>query len=150
MAVLLLLATVIYFNTVGSVLVLDNGYVVKNEAGEIIDAGMYKRWNKLTKEYDHILLFRRGSVDGLEKVLVIAGNDKVVGMPGDCYTSFWPFTRYLIFQLWYRGNYYDNINDVYWKGFLGDIKLSKASITINTIKEFSSYGKQIVIKRSEY
>jgi hypothetical protein len=60
LAVLLLLATVIYFNTVGSVLVLDNGYVVKNEAGEIIDAGMYKRWNKLTKEYDHILLFRRG------------------------------------------------------------------------------------------
>jgi hypothetical protein len=81
---------------------------------------------------------------------VIAENDKVVGMPGDCYASFWPFTKYLIFQLWYRGNYYDNINDVYWMGFLGDIKVSKASITINTIKEFSSYGKQIVIKRSEY
>lgn len=148
LAVLLLLAIVIYFNTVGSVLVLDNNYIVKNETGAVIDAGMYRRWNKLTKEYDHILLFRGRSADGLEKVLVIVENDKVVGMPGDCYEPFWPVTRYFILQLSYQGNYYDNINDVYWMGFLGDIKVSNASITINTIKEFSSYGKQMVIERT--
>jgi len=142
-SLILLISVLMFFN---KLLKSNNSYVLKNEKGQIIDANLYTRWNKINEsvKVEELVLYFNG-ITTYEKILIIVPTKKLLGLPEGGENSFLKISKYFLIQF-HKGKKFTPINNSI-EELISQYYFSNEVISFNTFGKLKKYGNKIIIEK---
>ena len=116
------------------------------DRGEILDASVYNRWNKILKENDLVVHFNNEEFMG--GCIFINENRKGIGLSGDPIEfSYFNITSSVLIQRGEAGYTYVSMKDTVVGFGLDYLLFSESRIEFSSFADYKKYGKRIIIEK---